>query len=139
MQMPAIGPLGSTRALCLAALLGALPITANALDDKSYLDALDKEASKVEVRRTGEKADAQNPHSAATQLPLGAETAAKATLNREQFEEKLKQEHLGTYTLYMKLSPRSKDELFESYSQGTSMDSLRDKILSRIANDNIKN
>jgi len=120
-------------------LLLSAPFPSQALDDKGYLDAISQEADKVEQRPAGERSDANNPGSAATQLPPASDGARTASITLEQFEEKLKQDYLGTYTLYMKLSQRSKEEIYESHVKGTRLDDLREKVLIRYNHDNTKN
>lgn len=112
-------------------LLLSAPFPSQALDDKGYLDAITQEATKVEQQQTGPQP--------ATQVPPGSASPAQPGLTMQQFEEKLKQDYLGTYTLYMKLSQRSKEEIFDSHAKGASFDSLREKVLIRYNHDNTKN
>ncbi|MBU0501343.1 MAG: hypothetical protein KJ558_16530 [Gammaproteobacteria bacterium] len=120
-------------------LLLTAPSAGQTLDEKGYLDAITLEAEKVEQRQTGEQADSHNPHSAATQVPPAPSNSAQPGLTMQQFEEKLKQDYLGTYSLYMKLSQRSKEEIYDSHARGASLDSLREKVLIRYNHDNTKN
>ena len=110
--------------LALAAvLLGTLGAAASAADDP-YLQMLDAEVSKVE----GAPTDNTNSSSP---VAAGAGDASAPTASRDRFESQLREQHVGTYSFYRRLPERSREEVFLDYSNGASMDSLRDKIVDR--------
>ena len=121
----------------LALLITATPSTAYA-SEQDYLDAITLEAEKVEQRRLGDKADANDPDSTATQLPPTAPAAIRTGVSLKEFEAKLARDYRGTHTFYTKLTQRSKEEIFESYINGSDMDKLRQKVITRYNHENSK-
>lgn len=111
------------RCACLAAALllscsAAHPGRAAA---DAYLGLNDEEATKVGAGSTdtgmnagGAGADVRRPRP-----------------SRERFEELLSERHVGTYSFYRKLPERSREEVFLDYSDGATMDALRETIVDR--------
>jgi hypothetical protein len=89
----------------------------------SYLEMLDREVAKVEVSPTD--------NSPGT---VGVESAVQAGDSREQFEARLRSEHVGTYSFYRRLPERSREEMYLEYRSGVPMAGLRDKIVQRFLN-----
>ncbi|MCG8037820.1 MAG: hypothetical protein JAZ19_12385, partial [Candidatus Thiodiazotropha taylori] len=50
------------------------------------------------------------------------------------FEEDLKSRYLGSYTFYKKLPRRAREEVYEEYKGGASIDEIRQKIMNRFLN-----
>jgi len=94
---------------------------ASAADDP-YLELLNEEATKVEPEATDTGKDSDE-----RVLP---DSGSKLT-SRERFEALLEQQHAGTYSFYRKLPERSREEVFLDYSNGASMEALREKIVDR--------
>ena len=109
-------------ALC-ALLFSAMPTLAA---DDPYLEMLDQEATKVE----GRSSDTNDDGNAAA----GAGSSPRkpvALPSRARFEELLRRQNVGTYSFYRKLPERSREEIFLDYSNGASMEALREKIVDR--------
>ena len=53
------------------------------------------------------------------------------TPSRAHFESMLRAEHVGTYAFYRRLPERSRQEVFADYSNGATLDVVRDKIVER--------
>ena len=47
------------------------------------------------------------------------------------FEEELRRHYSGTFAFYQKLPRRTQEEIFQEYSQGASIEDIRDKIYDR--------
>lgn len=96
----------------------AIPVSAIAMEDP-YLSAISIEAKKVD---------------AATQPTLD-NAAPQSTNDRgvhlQAFEEDLKARYKGSYTFYVKLSRRCREEILQEYRDGASIDALREKIMDR--------
>lgn len=88
-----------------------------------YLEMLDREVAKVEVAPTD-----NSPGTAAV------DSAAQAGDSRDQFEARLRSEHVGTYSFYRRLPERSREEMYLEYRSGVPMAGLRDKIVQRFLN-----
>ncbi len=88
-----------------------------------YLEMLDREVAKVEVAPTDNSPGA-----------VGAEPVAQSGDSREQFEARLRSEHVGTYSFYRRLPERSREEMFLEYRSGVPMTGLREKIVQRFLN-----
>ncbi|MEW8395104.1 MAG: hypothetical protein AB2707_02980 [Candidatus Thiodiazotropha sp.] len=52
----------------------------------------------------------------------------------QAFEEDLKARYMGSFTFYKKLPRRSREEVFEEYKGGASIDEIRKKIMDRFLN-----
>lgn len=90
-------------------------------EEDPYLSAISQEADKVE-------ADSQ------TTLSEPGETSGQTEedgLSLQAFEEDLKTRHKGSYTFYQKLPRRSREEVFQEYRNGASIDELRKTIMDR--------
>ena len=111
---------GRRRAVCLAVLLvGSAPVAAT---DDDYLRLLDEEVSKVDG--AAGVADVAAPGNVD-----GAGGRAPGT--RQQFEDTLRDQHVGTYSFYRRLPERSRQEIFLDFQAGMPMDQLRDKVVER--------
>lgn len=93
--------------------------------DDPYLQLLDEEATKVE----GIPTDTETQRDAAT--PGEPSRDAAPLGSRASFENRMRIEHVGTYSFYQRLPERSKEEIYLDYSRGASMESLRGKIVDR--------
>ena len=89
-------------------------------EEDPYLSAISQEASKVE-------AETQPTLSEPTETPGQTEDG----LSLQAFEEDLKTRHKGSYTFYQKLPRRSREEVFQEYRNGASIDELRKTIMER--------
>jgi hypothetical protein len=87
--------------------------------DEAYLDAVAAEATKVEA----------GPATAGT----GAAPAA-ASDAQGAFEQELDQRFHGTYLFYKRLPPQSREELAKQYEGGSSMEEIRQAVMSRFLN-----
>ncbi|MES9990580.1 MAG: hypothetical protein ABW098_01400 [Candidatus Thiodiazotropha sp.] len=90
-------------------------------EEDPYLSAISSEAEKVE--------------SAAT--PPSSETVEAGEMDGpslQAFEEDLKTRYMGSFTFYKKLPRRSREEVFEEYRGGASIDEIRKKIMDRFLN-----
>lgn len=90
-------------------------------EEDPYLSAISKEADKVEAE---------------TQPTLNVPTESSGQtdedgLSLQAFEEDLKTRHKGSYTFYQKLPRRSREEVFQEYRNGASIDELRKTIMER--------
>lgn len=114
-------------AACACALAFTLASGAvNAASDP-YLESLEREVAKVEVAPT------DNPD-AARAGAAPRDPAAGAALTREQFEDLLSSEHVGTYSFYRRLPERSRQEIYLEYRSGVPVGGLREKIVQRFLN-----
>jgi hypothetical protein len=111
--------------LCGAFLAGASTSTLPAGDD-TYLELLDREVTKVEPVSTDKPRDR-----AATPPQDDSNRPAQPAPSREQFEALLRRHHVGTYSFYRRLPARSREEIFLDYSDGTSTEALREKVIER--------
>ena len=114
---PSRGRLARLSALLLAACCHA------AAAGDPYLEMLDREVAKVEVAPTDNASG-----------NAGVGSAVQAGDSREQFEARLRSEHVGTYSFYRRLPERSREEMFLEYRSGVSMTGLREKIVQRFLN-----
>lgn len=89
-------------------------------EEDPYLSAISQEAKKVEAE--GQPTLSESG-SAAGETEEG--------LSLKAFEEDLKTRHKGSYTFYQKLPLRSREEVFEEYRDGASIDELRQTIMQR--------
>mgnify|MGYP006285532085 FL=1 len=112
------GRLARLVALALLACCGHAPAAGD-----PYLEMLDREVAKVEVAPTD--------NSPGT---VGVEAAAQTGDSREQFEARLRSEHVGTYSFYRRLPERSREEMYLEYRSGVPMTGLREKIVQRFLN-----
>jgi hypothetical protein len=106
---------------CLWAVLLAGVYCCGALaEEDPYLSTLSQEAKKVDT--------ANQPTLSET-----GESAAPAEggLSIQAFEEDLRAQYMGSYTFYLKLPRRTKEEIFLEYSNGASIDEIRQKIMDR--------
>ena len=117
--------------IALIMLLIGTPIQALYANDNAYLEALEKEAEKVEQRDVGQRANDADPDSAGTQLPLSNANQTAPAISRDEFEAMLKQRYRGIDAFYSKLTQRSKEEIYDNYTQGTDIKTLREKVLKR--------
>jgi hypothetical protein len=89
-------------------------------EEDPYLSAISQEAKKLE-------AEGQP-----TLSESGSTTGeTEEGLNLRAFEEDLKTRHKGSYTFYQKLPLRSREEVFQEYRDGASIDELRQTIMQR--------
>lgn len=103
--------------LCMAAAV------CGAAEEDPFLSAISREAAKVDgtTQPTLEKNEAQ----------AGSPDAGPSI---EAFEEDLKSRYRGSYTFYDKLPRRTREEVFEEYREGASIDEIRKKIMDRFLN-----
>jgi hypothetical protein len=100
----------------------ALPMGLLAEEDP-YLSAISSEASKVEA--------SEQP----TLDTAGEEVDGEAGgIDMQAFEEELKTSYQGSYTFYQKLPRRTREEVFQVYSDGASIEEVRDMIMQRFLN-----
>lgn len=106
-------------ASCFLVLSVIMPLGLVAEEDP-YLSAISSEASKVE----------------ATEQPT-LDTSGEQPKKEEggialqAFEEELKTSYQGSYTFYQKLPRRTREEVFQVYSSGASIDEVRKMIMDR--------
>jgi hypothetical protein len=113
----------ATALRCLGALvLGAALSHAVAAEDP-YLQALESEAGKID------SAAAEAGPSAAA---ISGGAAQAPTASRSQFEATLQARYTGTFEFYRKLPERSRQEIFEHYQHGASIEDVRKKIIDRL-------
>lgn len=93
--------------------------------DDAYLDALNEEVTKVDFAAT----DNGDGPLRVPGDPLPG--AAEGGRSPGEFEAFLEREHIGTYSFYRKLTPRSRDEIYQEYANGAPMDVIREKIVDR--------
>ncbi|MBV2093098.1 MAG: hypothetical protein KUF72_19630 [Candidatus Thiodiazotropha sp. (ex Ctena orbiculata)] len=103
-------------------MLGLLAQPAVAQDD-DYLSEISAEASKIDSKLPTQGEAESN------QDGLADEGAAQVA-----FEEDLKSRYLGSYTFYKKLPRRAREEVYEEYKGGASIDEIRQKIMNRFLN-----
>lgn len=109
-------------ACCLLAF-GFSPVsTLTAAEAEDYLSAITAEANKVEP----------GAESGTSVAAPGGNSGVDESLNR--FESDLKVRYRGSYTFYRKLPKRSRDEIFQGYIDGASIDEIRKKIMDRFLN-----
>ncbi|MCG7982076.1 MAG: hypothetical protein JAY90_04900 [Candidatus Thiodiazotropha lotti] len=106
----------------LLTMLGLLAQPAVAQDD-DYLSEISAEASKIDSKLPTQGEEKQD------QDGLTDESAAQIA-----FEEDLKSRYLGSYTFYKKLPRRAREEVYEEYKGGASIDEIRQKIMNRFLN-----
>lgn len=116
---------------CLSHIFGAVlfvSVTSPVSDaaDDPYLQLLDEEVTKVEAVST----DTVREH-AAPLAEAGATGGAQTVPSRARFESLLRQQHVGTYSIYRRLPERSREEIFVDYANGASMEALREKVVDR--------
>lgn len=111
----------------IATLLVAMTATAVRAADDPYLEMLDQEATKVESGSS----DTGNDGGDSANAGAGSQPASTALPSRERFESLLRRQNVGTYSFYRKLPERSREEIFLDYSNGASMEALREKIVDR--------
>jgi len=99
--------------LCLPISMGAM-----AAEDP-YLSAISLEAKKVDAAA---QPTLDSPES---------EPASDGGLDLQSFEGDLKARYKGSYTFYVKLPQRSREEIFQEYRDGASIDEIRKKIMDR--------
>ena len=95
-------------------LFVSMPFSAAATEEDDYLSAISDEAEKVE----------QN---------ISVDTNGTGQTLRE-FDAELKSRYRGTYTFYRKLPRRSREEIYQDYRDGASIDEIRKKIMDRFLN-----
>jgi len=106
------------RLRCAMLLSLATPFSTIAAEDP-YLSAISVEAEKVD---------------AAAQPTLDSPAPQPTNdggVDLRAFEEDLKARYKGSYTFYAKLPQRSREEIFQEYRDGASIDALRKKIMDR--------
>ncbi|MCU7852552.1 MAG: hypothetical protein KZQ80_10100 [Candidatus Thiodiazotropha sp. (ex Monitilora ramsayi)] len=96
-----------------------LPMNVVAEEDP-YLSAISSEASKVD---STEQPTLDTPDVQPTKDDGG--------LDLQAFEEDLKASYQGSYTFYQKLPRRTREEVFQVYSDGASIDEVRKMIMDR--------
>ncbi|WP_316367963.1 hypothetical protein [Candidatus Thiodiazotropha sp. CDECU1] len=87
-------------------------------EEDPYLSAISIEAEKVESTETTLKSEADDPG--------GVEGPSL-----QAFEDDLRASYMGSFTFYKKLPRRSREEVFEEYKGGASIDEIRKKIMDR--------
>ncbi|PVV16582.1 MAG: hypothetical protein B6D77_00830 [gamma proteobacterium symbiont of Ctena orbiculata] len=87
-------------------------------EEDPYLSAISIEAEKVESTETTPKSEADDPG--------GGEGPSL-----QAFEDDLRASYMGSFTFYKKLPRRSREEVFEEYKGGASIDEIRKKIMDR--------
>ncbi|MET0060847.1 MAG: hypothetical protein AB2552_07205 [Candidatus Thiodiazotropha endolucinida] len=90
-------------------------------EEDPYLSAISSEAEKVE----------------STETTTGSEVDDEDVVDGpslKAFEEDLKASYMGSFTFYKKLPRRSREEVFEEYKGGASIDEIRKKIMDRFLN-----
>ena len=102
----------------------AMPVS-HAADD-TYLRLLDEEVTKVEANSTDTVSD-----DAARPAEISGTVSEQEVPSRKNFEDLLRTGHVGTYSFYRRLPERSREEVFVDYSNGASMESLRQKVVDR--------
>ena len=107
------------------ALAGTLSSAATAAED-SYLKLLDQEVTKVEAAPTDTADDG-----VVSAAKAGPAQLAQPALSQKKFEALLRQQQAGTYSFYRRLPERSREEIFADFSDGASIDILREKIVER--------
>ncbi len=113
------------RLLCCAVLFGAASSVTLATGDR-YLEMLDEEVTKVEAAPTDTAVDGGVSSASADPARF-----AQPALSQKSFEALLKRQQLGTYSFYRRLPERSRKEIFADYSDGASIETLREKIIDR--------
>lgn len=86
-------------------------------EDDPYLSAISLEAAKVEKTKNANSE--------------GDETDRSDGPSLKAFEDDLKASYMGSFTFYKKLPRRSREEVFEEYKGGASIDEIRKKIMDR--------
>ena len=107
--------------LTVAMVLLAVSALCAVAEEDPYLSAISQEAEKVETPSSPAPTEAGGP-------------AAQDGLNLQSFEEDLKARYKGSYTFYQKLPRRSREEVFQEYRDGASIDEIRKKIMDRFLN-----
>ena len=113
-----------SRTLVVGLIVAVLP-SAPAADD-AYLRLLDEEVTKVNRSPTDTGVD--DIGSSADPVP---ERTAQPGPSREKFESLLKRKHVGTYSFYRRLPERTREEIFVDFTNGASLEDLREKIVDR--------
>jgi hypothetical protein len=101
-------------------LLGLSVHVGAVAEEDPYLSAISRQAKKAEVEGQ----------------PILSETDENSVdteegLSRKAFEADLATRHKGSYTFYQKLSRRSREEVFQAYRDGASIDEIRQIIMER--------
>lgn len=102
-------------------LLSSITLPMNVMaEEDPYLSAISSEASKVD---SSEQPTLEAP---------GAKPAMdEGGIDLQAFEEDLKASYQGSYTFYQKLPRRTREEVFQVYSDGASIDEVRKMIMDR--------
>jgi hypothetical protein len=103
-------------------MVGLLSRSAIAEDD-DYLSEISAEAKKRDAKLSTQGELKSN------QEGLMEQDAAQVA-----FEEDLKSRYMGSYTFYKKLPRRAREEVYEEYQGGASIDEIRQKIMNRFLN-----
>ncbi|MEW8507601.1 MAG: hypothetical protein AB2598_12940 [Candidatus Thiodiazotropha sp.] len=90
-------------------------------EEDPYLSAISSEAEKVEPAETTSNSES-------------VEDGESGGPNLQAFEEDLRARYMGSFTFYKKLPRRSREEVFEEYKGGASIDEIRKKIMDRFLN-----
>lgn len=90
-------------------------------EEDPYLSAISSEAEKVESSKAATSSEDE-----AADADIGPSMKA--------FEDDLKASYMGSYTFYQRLPRRSREEVFEEYKGGASIDEIRRKIMDRFLN-----
>ncbi len=119
-------------------VVGMLGWSAFAWSADDYLSELEAEAGKVDAelteseRATDLETVEQSAEEQDSQQVLQLLEKQDLAAQRARFEALLKKHYFGTYGFYRKLPERSRQEVFEEYRRGVSMDKIRKKIVSRL-------
>ncbi len=103
-------------------ICGALPLGLLAEEDP-YLSAISSEAAKVDA--------AEQPTLDTADEEVDSEAGG---IDMQAFEEELKASYQGSFTFYEKLPRRVREEVFQVYSDGASIEEVRDMIMQRFLN-----
>ncbi|MEJ2618718.1 MAG: hypothetical protein P8163_00370 [Candidatus Thiodiazotropha sp.] len=102
-------------------MIGLLTQSAAAEED-DYISQISAEAKKID-------AGLSTPGQQQNQDGSTDKSAAQMA-----FEEDLKSRYMGSYTFYRKLPQRAREEVYEEYQGGASIDEIRQKIMNRFLN-----
>lgn len=104
----------------------------NAQQSDTLLDALENEASNLQLddktKNKNKKLTSTNIKSI-SHVKGGAITDLTSGLSVELFEKILKENYIGSYLFYKRLSQSKKDEVFEFYQKNPDSVKVRKKIL----------
>ena len=109
-----------------------MPLGANAAT--SYLNELEAEAARTDNEQN---TPATTPKESKPAWTAGQQSLSEnipAGLNKEQFEQKLKQNYFGSHLFYSKLSATDQQRVYEDYKKDNSINHIRESIKSHMTN-----